>query len=69
MRKAAGLLFTVGLLFLLSVLFLRFELGSEAAAAVMKGASVSAGIDHPAYTQTVSPLPENIRDSLKDDLN
>ncbi|MCB1876214.1 MAG: DUF3501 family protein [Chromatiales bacterium] len=52
-----------------SVHFLRFELGSEAAAAVMKGASVSAGIDHPAYTQTVSPLPENIRDSLKDDLN
>lgn len=28
MRKAAGLLFTVGLLFLLSVLFLRFELGT-----------------------------------------
>lgn len=52
-----------------SVHFLRFELGSEAAAAVMNGAEVSAGIDHPAYNETVAPLPANIRDSLEGDLN
>ena len=51
-----------------SVHFMRFELTPEMAAAVKNGATVSMGIDHPAYTHTVEPVPQNIRDSLAQDL-
>jgi hypothetical protein len=51
-----------------SVHFLRFELTPEMVDAVRQGASVSMGIDHPAYTFSVDPLPANIRDSLAEDL-
>ena len=51
-----------------SVHFLRFELTPEMVAAVRAGASVSMGIDHPAYDFTVAPIPQNVRDSLAADL-
>ncbi len=51
-----------------SVHFLRFELTPEMAAAVRQGAAISIGIDHPAYTYSVEPIPRNIRDSLAADL-
>ena len=52
-----------------SVHFLRFELSPEMVAAVKDGAAVSMGIDHPAYTYAVEPIPQNIRDSLASDLD
>lgn len=51
-----------------SVHFMRFELTPEMAAAVKAGASVSMGIDHPAYTYAAEPIPQNVRDSLAADL-
>ena len=51
-----------------SVHFMRFELTSEMATAVKNGATVSMGIDHPAYTYAVEPIAQNIRDSLAGDL-
>jgi hypothetical protein len=51
-----------------SVHFLRFELTAEMAQAVRNGAPISMGIDHPAYTYAVEPLPQNVRDSLAQDL-
>jgi hypothetical protein len=51
-----------------SVHFVRFELTPEMAAAVRGGAPVSFGIDHPAYTYAVQPIPQNVRDSLATDL-
>jgi hypothetical protein len=52
-----------------SVHFMRFELTPEMAEAVKNGAAISIGIDHPAYTHSVEPLPQNIRDSLAGDLS
>ena len=51
-----------------SVHFMRFELTPEMATAVKNGATVSMGIDHPAYTYAVEPIAQNIRDSLAEDL-
>jgi hypothetical protein len=51
-----------------SVHFLRFELTPAMIKAVKSGAAVSMGIDHPAYTHSVSPLPEAVRASLAQDL-
>jgi hypothetical protein len=51
-----------------SVHFLRFELTPAMVKAVKANAAVSMGIDHPAYTHSVSPLPEAIRASLAQDL-
>jgi hypothetical protein len=51
-----------------SVHFLRFELTPEMVAAVKNGAGISAGVSHPAYQATLSPLPRTIRDSLAADL-
>ena len=52
-----------------SVHFLRFELSAEMVAALKSAASLSAGIDHPAYTHTVDPVPQNIKNSLVSDLD
>ena len=52
-----------------SVHFMRFELTPEMVAAVKDGAAVSMGIDHPAYTYSVEPIPQNVRDSLAEDLS
>lgn len=51
-----------------AVHFMRFELSSEAVAAVKKGAAINAGIDHDNYRQHLSPIPQAIRDSLVKDL-
>ena len=49
--------------------FLRFELTADMITALRSGAPLAAGIDHPAYTHTVDPVPENIRQSLLADLD
>ncbi len=51
-----------------SVHFLRFELSPEMVQAVKAGAAVSAGIEHPNYTEAAEPIPANIRDALAADL-
>lgn len=52
-----------------SVHFLRFELTPDMVAALRKGARLSAGIEHPAYTHIVDPVPDNIRQALLADLD
>lgn len=51
-----------------SVHFMRFELTRAMVAAVKAGAVISAGIDHPAYSVMVKPIPDNIRATLAADL-
>lgn len=51
-----------------AVHFMRFELSEAMCAAVKNGAAISAGVDHENYQQTVSPVPDNLRDSLAADL-
>jgi hypothetical protein len=51
-----------------SVHFVRFELSDEMVAAVKRGASVKAGIDHPEYSEECT-IPEDVRVSLAGDLN
>ncbi len=51
-----------------TVHFMRFELTPEMARAVKEGGSVSAGIDHPAFTIAVEPIPATVRDALAADL-
>ncbi len=50
-----------------SVHFLRFEFSEAMREAARSGAGMSAGIEHPNYTETVDPLPENIRNALAAD--
>ena len=52
-----------------SVHFLRFELTDDMVEALKQGSSLSAGIDHDAYRYEVSPVPDNIRDALVQDLD
>lgn len=52
-----------------SVHFLRFELAPDMVRAVKQGAAISMGIDHPAYTHQVDPVPAATRDSLAQDLS
>lgn len=52
-----------------SVHFLRFELSADMVDALKQGASLSAGIDHDAYRYEVSPVPDNIRKALVQDLD
>jgi hypothetical protein len=52
-----------------SVHFLRFELGAEQVAALKQGASLSMGIDHPAYRHQVEPVAAAVRDALLADLD
>ena len=52
-----------------AVHFLRFELPSEQSAALQSGASLIAGIDHDNYRVEISPVPDNIRESLVNDLD
>ena len=51
-----------------SVHFLRFELAPAMAESLELGAALGVGIDHPAYSNVVDPLPPGIRDALKRDL-
>ena len=52
-----------------SVHFLRFELTADMVTALRRGAPLAAGIAHPAYTHTVDPVPDNIRQALLADLD
>jgi hypothetical protein len=52
-----------------SVHFLRFELSQAMIDALKSGASLSAGIDHPAYTHTVDQVDSPIKSSLLKDLH
>ncbi|MGA9031988.1 MAG: DUF3501 family protein [Sulfuricaulis sp.] len=52
-----------------AVHFMRFELAPEMVKAVKQGTEVAMGIDHPAYTHVVDPIPAATRDSLARDLS
>jgi len=52
-----------------SVHFMRFEFTDAMCEAAKEGAALSAGVEHPNYTETVDPLPGNIRDSLTADFD
>jgi len=52
-----------------SVHFLRFELTAEMAEALKYGMGLSVGVDHPAYTAAVDPLPGDVRSALVKDLD
>ena len=47
-----------------AVHFLRFEFDAEMVAAAKQSASIAMGIDHPAYTQSLSPISNESRSSL-----
>ncbi len=51
-----------------SVHFIRLELDKDMVRDLKNGAVLSIGIDHPAYTHAVNPVPDNIRQSLIRDL-
>ena len=51
-----------------AVHFLRFQFDAAAVAAIKGGAPLAMGIDHPAYTHAVDPLPAAVRDALAADL-
>lgn len=51
-----------------AVHFLRFELPPEQVSALKSGASLVAGIDHENYRVDVSPVANNIREALLNDL-
>ncbi len=51
-----------------AVHFMRFELTPEMCEAVKSGSAINAGIEHANYTHTVSPIDQNVRDSLAEDL-
>ena len=52
-----------------SVHFLRFEFTEDMRKAAKEGAGLSAGVEHPNYTEMVDPLPNDIRDSLAADFS
>jgi hypothetical protein len=52
-----------------SVHFLRFELAPEMKRALVGGAALAVGVDHPAYQQTLERLPDAVRQSLLEDLD
>jgi len=52
-----------------AVHFMRFELSADEVDALKSGASLTAGIDHDNCQVEISPLPENIRQSLLGDLD
>jgi hypothetical protein len=52
-----------------AVHFMRFEFVSEQSSALRAGASLLAGIDHENYRVEISPIADNIRTSLVNDLN
>lgn len=52
-----------------AVHFLRFELPADAVASLKSGASLTAGIEHENYTVEISPVADNVRQSLIADLD
>jgi len=51
-----------------SVHFVRFDLTAEMIGALRSGLALSIGVDHPAYTFTLSSVPEKTRQTLLADL-
>ena len=51
-----------------AVHFVRFELTTEMIAALKYGMALAIGVDHPAYTFTLSPVPDATRRALLEDL-
>jgi hypothetical protein len=51
-----------------AVHFVRFELKPDAIAALKAGAAIAMGVDHPQYTATLRPVPEETRRALLADL-
>jgi len=51
-----------------SVHFLRFELSEPMAAALKAGAALAMGVDHPACSLSLDPVPEAVRSALVRDL-
>ena len=51
-----------------AVHFMRFELTPDMVKKAKAGAKIAMGIDHPAYQHSLDPIPENIRQSLVNDL-
>jgi hypothetical protein len=51
-----------------SVHFMRFELDEDMAAALKYGVALTIGVDHPAYSFKLDPVPAEIRASLVKDL-
>jgi hypothetical protein len=51
-----------------SVHFVRFELTAQMLAALKRGVSLAIGVDHPAYTFALAPVPEATRQALLADL-
>jgi len=49
-----------------AVHFLRFEVGSERAAELRRGASLTIGVDHPKYRHETTPGPDTVRALLAD---
>ena len=52
-----------------AVHFMRFELPPEQVTALKNGAALIAGIDHDNYRVEISPVADNIRESLVNDLD
>jgi len=51
-----------------SVHFLRFEFAPAVREALLRGAQISMGVDHPAYTTAIDVLEAPLADSLRQDL-
>jgi hypothetical protein len=51
-----------------SVHFLRFEFAPAVRESILRGAQISMGVDHPAYSATVDALDAQLADSLRRDL-
>jgi hypothetical protein len=51
-----------------AVHFVRFELTTTMIAALKHGVALAIGVDHPAYTVTLSPVPDATRSALVADL-
>ncbi len=51
-----------------AVHFMWFELTTDMVKKAKAGAKLAMGIDHPAYQHSLDPIPENIRQSVVNDL-
>ena len=52
-----------------SVHFMRFELSADMVSDLKKGATISAGIEHPSYDYSLNPIPANIQEALLKDID
>jgi hypothetical protein len=51
-----------------SVHFLRFEFAPAMRETILRGAQISIGVDHPAYSASIDSLDAPLADSLRQDL-